>query len=154
MAKHPSVSEDVKKAADGFISPLTERKKLLFACRENACRSQMAAAFAQHFAGDRFDVLSAGSEPVEHINSTAADVMQEKGIDMAFRQTRALDNAVSTFQPQMIITMGCGEACPFLPGVERRDWNLPDPAGRPIELMRTVRDEIARNVKDLVDEQG
>ncbi len=153
MAKHPTVLDDVKKAASDFISPLIGRKKILFACRENACRSQMAAAFTQHLAGERFEVWSAGSDPAAQINPVAVEVMQENGIDMAFRQTRALDDAISTFQPQMIVTMGCGEACPFVPGVERRDWDLPDPSGRSVEFMRTVRDEIARNVKELIDER-
>lgn len=154
MAKHPTVLEDVKKAAGDFVSPLIDRKTILFVCRENACRSQMAAAFARHLAGERFDVLSAGSEPAAQINPIAAKVMEEKGIDMAFRQTRALDEAISTCQPQIIVTMGCGEACPFIPGAERRDWDLPDPAGRSVEFMRTVRDEIARKVRDLIGEQG
>jgi arsenate reductase len=149
MEAYPTVLEDVKKSVAGLLSPLLGRKKILFACRENACRSQMAAAFARFIAGDKIDAACAGSTPVEKINSDMMKVMHEAGIDMAFRKTRSLDAAISESRPDMIITMGCGEACPFVPGAERQDWDLPDPAGKPIDVMREVRDEIENRVKDL-----
>ena len=152
MEKHPTVREDAENAARELLAPLLGRKKILFACRENACRSQMAAAFARHMAGDKLDIASAGSETAAEINPTAVEVMQEKGIDMAFRNTRSLDEAIERLQPQTIITMGCGEQCPFVPGVERRDWDLPDPAGRSIDFMRQVRDEIEKSVQGLISE--
>ncbi|MFH2219938.1 MAG: NAD(P)H-dependent oxidoreductase [Pseudomonadota bacterium] len=151
MEKHPTVREEVKDAAAGLLSPLVRRKKILFACRENACRSQMAAAFARYFAGDKIDVSCAGSTPAEKVNPDMVTVMQEKGIDMAFRGTRSLNDAAAEERPDMIITMGCGEACPFVPGAEIRDWALPDPAGKPIAFMREVRDEIENKVKALMD---
>jgi arsenate reductase len=151
MEAHPTVLEDVKKSVDDLLSPLLGRKKILFACRENACRSQMAAAFAQYLAGDKVEAFCAGSEPAEKINADMVQVMQEKGIDMAFRGTRSLDEAILTSTPDMIITMGCGEECPFVPGAERQDWDLPDPAGKPIEVMRGVRDEIEKRVKKLIN---
>jgi len=149
MEAHPMVLEDVKKAVADLLSPLLGRKKILFACRENACRSQMAAAFARYLGGDKIDASCAGSEPAEKINSDMVAAMQEKGIDMAFRGTRPLDEAISVSTPDMIVTMGCGEACPLVPGAEVQDWDLPDPAGKPLDFIRGVRDEIENRVKDL-----
>jgi arsenate reductase len=150
MEKHPTVHKDVSASVKQLLSPLLDRKKILFACRENACRSQMAAAFAQYFAGDKFEVASAGSEPAQQINPDMTEAMAEKGIDMGFRKTRLLDQAVSEMQPDMIVTMGCGEACPFIPGIERLDWDLADPAGQSMDVMRNVRDEIEKKVKTLL----
>ncbi|MFC1567228.1 NAD(P)H-dependent oxidoreductase [Thermodesulfobacteriota bacterium] len=152
MEKHPSVQQEVKKAVNRLLAPLLGRKKILFACRENACRSQMAAAFAQYLGGDKIEASSAGSEPATEINSDMVAVMQEKGIDMAFRSTRALNEAISETQPDMIVTMGCGEECPLVPGAKMLDWDLPDPAGKPLDFMRNVRDEIEQRVKDLIGE--
>jgi len=151
MKKNSTVHVDVKNSVNKLLSPLLDRKKILFACRENACRSQMAAAFAQHLAGDKFEVVSAGSEPAEKINVDMVKAMAKKGIDMGFRKTRFLDKAASELQPDMIITMGCGEACPFIPGMQRLDWDLPDPAGKSMDVMCNVRDEIEKKVKALVN---
>ena len=150
MKKHPTVHKDVTVSVKELITPLLGRKKVLFACRENACRSQMASAFAQHLAGDKIEAASAGSEPAEKINLDMVKAMAEKGIDMGFRKTQSLDKAASDLQPDIIITMGCGEACPFIPGMQRLDWDLPDPAGKPMDVMRNVRDEIEMKVKALV----
>ncbi len=150
MEKHETVKKDVQDAVAGLLKPYLNRKKILFACRENACRSQMASAFTQYLAGDKFEVSSAGSEPVEKIDPEMMNVMQEIGIDMAFRKTQSLDKAISELQPSIIITMGCEEECPVIPGVKRQDWDLPDPAGKPIEFMRDVRDDIEKRVKELV----
>ena len=151
MEKHPTVHKDVTASVKKLLAPLLGRKKILFACRENACRSQMAAAFAQHIAGDKIEAASAGSEPAEKINLDTIKAMAEKGIDMGFRKTRFLDQAASELQPDMIIIMGCGEACPIIPGMQQLDWDLPDPAGKPIDVMRNVRDEIETRVKALVN---
>lgn len=150
MEKHDTVRTDVQDAVAGLLQPFLGRKKILFACRENACRSQMAAAFTQYFAGDKFETSCAGSEPAEKINPEMMAVMQEKGIDMAFRKPQSLENAISELQPNVIVTMGCEEECPFIPGVQRQDWELPDPAGRPIEFMRDVRDDIEKRVGQLI----
>lgn len=150
LAKHPAVQQEVKEAVNELLSPLLARQKILFACRENACRSQMAAAFAQSLAGEEIEASSAGSEPAAEINPEMAAVMQEKGVDMAYRRTRFLEKAVSASPPDMIVTMGCKEACPLVPGAEMLDWDLPDPAGKPLDFMRQVRDEIEKRVKDLV----
>lgn len=152
MANHPTVLEDVEIAVGKLLKPFLNRKKILFACRENACRSQMASAFAQHFAGDRLEVFNGGSEPAEKINPDMAKVMEETGIDMAYRIPKTIDAAISHSPPEIIITMGCGEQCPYVPGARRQDWDLPDPAAKSIDYMRDIRDEIERRVKDLITE--
>ena len=126
---------------------LAGRRKMLFACRENACRSQMAAAFARLYAGDRLDVTSAGSEPAPQVNPTMVAAMEELGIDIAFLGPQSLETAVARNTPDEIVTMGCGEQCPVLPGVQRQDWDLEDPAGQSMEVMRRVRDQIDERVK-------
>jgi multimeric flavodoxin WrbA len=152
MEKHPTVHEDIKRSVEMLLKPFMGRKKIMFACRENACRSQMAAAFAQHLGGDKIDALSAGTQPAEVVNPTMVKVVQEKGIDMAFRRTRLINDAVSDWQPEIIVTMGCGEECPSIPGAKVIDWDLPDPAEKPPEVMRTVRDEIEKRVVKLISE--
>jgi arsenate reductase len=152
MAALPNHLEDVEKAVNGILAPFRGRKKVLFACRENACRSQMAGAFAQFTAGDKLDVITAGSQPAEQVNPDMVTVMHEKGIDMGFRVPQSLEHAVAQDKPEVIITMGCEEACPLVPGARRLDWQLPDPAGKPLEFMRNVRNEIEKKVQDLIRE--
>ena len=152
MAKHPKVLADIEKAAADLIGPLLNRKKILFACRENACRSQMAGAFAQYLAGDKFEVINGGSQPADQVDPDMVKAMHEKGIDMAYRVPQSIESAISETTPDFIVTMGCGEECPHVPGARILDWDLPDPAGKPPELMRQVRDEIENNVKNLVKE--
>jgi multimeric flavodoxin WrbA/protein-tyrosine-phosphatase len=150
LEKHPTMHEEVRDAVARLLKPFLSRKKILFVCRENACRSQMAAAFTQYLAGDKIEALSSGSEPADEINPDMVKAMQEKGIDMAFRKTRSLNQAISELQPDMIISMGCQEECPLRPGVQIQDWNLPDPAGKSMAFMRNVRDEIENRAKNLV----
>jgi len=152
MENHPTVQNDIKETVERFIRPLMGRKKVLFACRENACRSQISSAFAQKMAGDRLDVFNAGSTPASQVNSMMIDAMGEIGIDMAFRKTTHIDDVLDAVTPDWIITMGCGEECPYIPGVTRQDWDLPDPAGQSMEVMRNVRDEIERRVTKLIGE--
>jgi arsenate reductase len=152
MAGYPTVLEDVAKAVDRTLAPFLGRKKVLFACRENACRSQMAGAFAQFAAGDKFEVLNAGSQPAEQINPDMVAVMQEKGIDMEYRVPQSIAAAISRDKPDYIVTMGCKEECPHVPDARILDWDLPDPAGKPIEFMRDVRDEIEKRVTTFIDE--
>ncbi|MGD8666270.1 MAG: NAD(P)H-dependent oxidoreductase [Desulfobacterales bacterium] len=152
MARHPTVAADVEKAAADLIGPLIGRKKILFACRENACRSQMAGAFAQSLAGDKIEVLTGGSQPAEHVNPDMATAMQEKGLDMAFRTPQHIESVIADNRPEIIVTMGCGEECPFVPGARMLDWDLADPAGKPLDFMRQTRDEIENRVKSLLDE--
>ena len=154
MAKHPKVLADIENAAAELIGPLLDRKKILFACRENACRSQMAGAFAQYLAGDKFEVITGGSKPADQVNPEMAKAMQEKGIDMAYRVPQSIESAISDTTPDFIVTMGCGEECPLVPGAQMLDWDLPDPAGKPPDIMRQVRDDIESNVKNLIKELG
>jgi multimeric flavodoxin WrbA len=142
-----SMPEDVEQLASKITDDLIGRRNVLFACRENACRSQMAAAFARLHASDRLDVECAGSEPAAAINDTMAAVMQEKNIDMAYLAPRSLNDAVEQRPPDEIITMGCAEQCPVIPGARRHDWDLPDPSGQSIDVMRSVRDQIEQQVQ-------
>jgi arsenate reductase len=124
---------------------------VLFVCVHNAGRSQMAAGYLRHLAGDRIEVLSAGSEPGDRINPMAVQAMAEEGIDIAGAQPRVLDPD-DVRASDVVVTMGCGDACPYFPGTRYEDWLLDDPAGRPIEEVRPIRDEIRRRVEELVAE--
>ena len=122
---------------------------VLFVCVHNAGRSQMAAAFLQHLAGDRIEVRSAGSAPGAAINPVAVEAMREVGIDMSQAAPKLLTpEAVEA--SDYVITMGCGDACPFFPGKTYLDWQLDDPAGQGIAAVRPIRDEIRRRVTALV----
>ncbi len=147
MAKHPTYRDEVAEWVAGLLGHYRGRTPVVFACRENACRSQMAAAFAQTLAGDRLDVSCGGSEPAEAVNPKMAQVMAEKGIDMGFRNPKAISDAIEAGPPpEVIVTMGCGEACPAVPGAQVIDWDLPDPAEGDLDLMRRIRDEIESRV--------
>lgn len=150
MENHPTVRNEVKEAVDSLLKPLLGRKKILFACRENACRSQMASAFTQYLAGDKIEVSSGGNNPSEKINPVMVEVMEEKGIDMAFRKPGSIETVLAESQPDITITMGCNVECPFIPGAEKLEWDLPDPSGKPIEFMRNVRDDIEQRVVNLI----
>jgi protein-tyrosine-phosphatase len=124
---------------------------VLFVCVHNAGRSQMAAGFLQHLAGDRIDVLSAGSQPADRVNAVAVEAMAEVGIDITREVPKVLtDSAVR--EADVVVTMGCGDECPYFPGKRYEDWVLDDPAGQGIEMVRGVRDEIRRRVETLVAE--
>jgi len=130
---------------------MTHRPTVLFVCVHNAGRSQMAAGFLQHLAGDRVEVLSAGSQPAESINPVAVEAMAEAGVDITASEPKVLtDDAVR--ESDVVITMGCGDACPFYPGKRYEDWQLDDPAGQGIEAVRPIRDEIRRRVEKLIAE--
>jgi arsenate reductase len=132
-------------------SPTTAKPSVLFVCVHNAGRSQMAAGYLQHLAGNRIDVFSAGSEPADHLNPVAVQAMAEDGIDItAARPTILTTGAVQ--HADVVITMGCGDACPVLPGKRYEDWELDDPAGADIEAVRPIRDEIRRRIQDLIEE--
>ncbi len=122
---------------------------VLFVCVHNAGRSQMAAGFLKHLAAGRVEALSAGSEPAELVNPVAVEAMAEAGIDVSKEKPKLLqDSAVQ--QADVVITMGCGDACPFYPGKRYEDWELEDPAGKPLEQVRPIRDEIERRVEALL----
>ena len=126
-------------------------KTVLFVCVHNAGRSQMAAGFMQTLSGGRVRVLSAGSAPKESINPLAVQVMEEVGIDIANNQPKVLTNE-AVQESDVVITMGCGDACPFYPGKRYEDWVLEDPAGKSIEKVREIRDQIKVKVQSLLSE--
>jgi protein-tyrosine-phosphatase len=111
----------------------------------------MAAGFAQYLAGDRIEALSGGSHPEEVVNPMMIEVMKEKGIDMEFRRPQSLASAIEKTKPERIITMGCAEQCPVVPNAARESWDIPDPAGQDIRVMRAVRDEIEKKVVALIE---
>ena len=122
---------------------------VLFVCVHNAGRSQMAAGYLRQLAGGRIDVFSAGSEPGDRVNPVAVAAMAEEGIDIASEQPKVLtDSAVQL--ADVVITMGCGDTCPFFPGKRYEDWVLDDPAGQAIDAVRPIRDEIRARVEALV----
>ncbi|ONM49876.1 arsenate reductase ArsC [Nocardia donostiensis] len=124
---------------------------VLFVCVHNAGRSQMAAGFLSHLAGDAIEVRSAGSAPAESINPAAVEAMAEVGIDIAAEAPKVLTfDAVES--SDVVITMGCGDTCPVFPGISYRDWDLPDPAGKGVEAVRPIRDEIRSRVEALIAE--
>lgn len=130
---------------------MTAIPTVLFVCVHNAGRSQMAAGYLQHLAGDRIDVLSAGSEPKDQINPVAVAAMAEEGIDIAGNTPKLLTvDAVK--ESDVVITMGCGDACPIFPGKRYEDWQLDDPAGQGPETVRRIRDEIRTRVETLIAE--
>lgn len=126
---------------------------MLFVCVHNAGRSQMAAGYLTHFAADRVDVRSAGSEPADRLNPAAVQAMAEEGIDITAATPRLLlfDDVRES---DVVITMGCGDTCQVFPGKQYEDWDLDDPAGRDIEAVRGIRDDIRQRVLDLLAELG
>jgi len=150
LAGHPTVREEVEQAVEALMAPYVARKKVLFLCRRNDGRSQMAGAFAQHLAGDRLDVATGGSRPAEKLNPDMVSAMAEKKIDLAFRTPQGIEAALANGRPDAIVTMGGGEDCPVVPGALHREWDVPDPTGQPMETMRRVRDEIESRVKQLI----
>jgi protein-tyrosine-phosphatase len=124
---------------------------VLFLCVHNAGRSQMALGWLDHLAGGRAVGRSGGSEPAGEVNPVAVAAMAEVGIDISrAHPTRWTDEVVAA--ADVVVTMGCGDACPFVPGKRYEDWELDDPAGRPLEEVRPIRDEIGRRVRQLLDE--
>ncbi|MQY23625.1 arsenate reductase ArsC [Nocardia macrotermitis] len=126
---------------------------VLFVCVHNAGRSQMAAAFLTHLAAGRVEVRSAGSEPADQVNPTAVAAMAEIGIDISTEIPKVL-TADAVESSDVVITMGCGDTCPFFPGKRYLDWELDDPAGQGIEAVRPIRDEIEHCVRTLLEDMG
>ncbi len=132
---------------------MTEKPSVLFVCVHNAGRSQMAAGWLRHLAGDAVEVRSAGSVPGDQVNPSAVAAMAEAGIDISDQRPKVLTtDAVEA--SDVVITMGCGDACPVFPGKRYLDWQLEDPAGRSVESVRPIRDEIERRIRGLLAELG
>ncbi|WUR58013.1 arsenate reductase ArsC [Micromonospora chokoriensis] len=130
---------------------MTDKPSVLFVCVHNAGRSQMAAGWLRHLAGDTVEVRSAGSAPAETINSAAVQAMREVGIDITNQAPKLLEYATAE-SSDIIVTMGCGDACPVFPGKRYEDWKLDDPAGKGVESVRPIRDEIRSRVEKLLAE--
>ncbi|ABK53566.1 protein tyrosine phosphatase [Acidothermus cellulolyticus 11B] len=122
---------------------------VLFVCIQNAGRSQMAAALFGRLAGEAHHARSAGSRPAERVHPEVVEVMREIGVDLSGRVPRALDHEDAEWA-DVVVTMGCGDACPFLPGKRYIDWDLDDPHGRPLDRVREIRDEVDRRVRELI----
>ncbi|MFF4966832.1 arsenate reductase ArsC [Streptomyces sp. NPDC001037] len=131
--------------------PDTTAPSVLFVCVHNAGRSQMAAAFLTHLAGDRVQVRSAGSAPADSVNRAVVAAMSEAGIDITAEVPKVL-TAEAVQASDVVITMGCGDTCPVFPGKRYLDWQLPDPAGQGVDAVRPIRDDIEQRVRALVDE--
>jgi arsenate reductase (thioredoxin) len=125
------------------------RPAVLFLCVHNAGRSQMAAGWLRHLAGGRVDVYSGGSDPGDRVNPAAVEAMREVGIDIAGEHPKPWTEDVVR-AVDVVVSMGCGDACPVLPGKRYEDWELRDPAGQPLDVVREVRDDIRRRVEGLV----
>ncbi|MFF1540791.1 arsenate reductase ArsC [Microbacterium sp. NPDC058269] len=133
------------------MTDTTTKPSVLFVCVHNAGRSQMAAGFLRDIAGDRIEVRSAGSMPADQINPTAVEAMSELGIDITAEQPKVLTTE-AVQASDVVITMGCGDACPFFPGKRYEDWKLDDPAGQGIDAVRPIRDDIRARIEQLVSE--
>lgn len=132
---------------------MSDKPSVLFVCVHNAGRSQMAAAYLEALGGGKVEVRSAGSAPGNAVNPAAVEAMAEEGIDMSAAQPKILtDEAV--LASDVVITMGCGDACPFYPGKRYLDWELDDPAGKGVESVRPIRDEIKKRILGLLGELG
>jgi arsenate reductase (thioredoxin) len=127
---------------------VADKPTVLFVCVHNAGRSQMAAGYLAHLAGDRVTVLSAGSEPADRINPVAVQVMAEDGIDIAAATPQILTTE-AVEASDVVITMGCGDACPFFPGKRYEDWVVDDPAGKDVDTVRRIRDDIMQRIENL-----
>ena len=128
---------------------MTEKPSVLFACVHNAGRSQMAAGWMRHIAGERVHVFSGGSAPSDRINPAAVEAMREVGIDISEHTPRRWDDE-EVGAADVVVTMGCGDECPYFPGVRYLDWELDDPAGKDVDEVRVVRDDIERRVRSLL----
>jgi arsenate reductase len=130
---------------------MATKPSVLFVCVHNAGRSQMAAGYLTHLAGDSIEVRSAGSAPTDSINSIVVEAMREEGIDLTHQKPKIL--TTDTLRTSdVVITMGCGDVCPVFPGKRHVDWQLPDPAGKDLDVVRPIRDEIRRRIQELITE--
>ncbi|MEV4200432.1 arsenate reductase ArsC [Micromonospora globbae] len=130
---------------------MSDKPSVLFVCVHNAGRSQMAAGWLRHLAGDAVEVRSAGSAPGDQVNPAAVEAMREVGIDIGNQRPKLLEYETAK-SSDVIVTMGCGDACPVFPGRRYEDWKLDDPAGKSVEAVRPIRDEIRDRVQRLVDD--
>jgi arsenate reductase len=143
----------VQPSAEPVGHVVADEPSVLFLCVHNAGRSQMAAGWLRHLAGSAAEVYSGGSDPAVQVNAVAIEAMAEVGIDIADELPKPWTDEIAR-AADVIVTMGCGDACPVYPGKRYEDWELTDPAGQPIEVVRTVRDDIEAQVRDLIAQLG
>jgi multimeric flavodoxin WrbA/protein-tyrosine-phosphatase len=148
MERLTSLRTDIQTAVGALLKPFMGRKKVLFACRDNACLSQMAGAFAQTLAGDKLDVLSAGGQPAEKLNPIMVEAMQEKGIDMGFRQTTSINAVLATEKPDLVILMGSDDTVAAPDDIPSELWNFTEPED--LNAMRHLRDDIEAKVVEFI----
>lgn len=129
-------------------------RRYLFVCVENACRSQMAEAFARLHGGEAVEAFSAGSDPADEVNPTAVDLMRERGVDLAGRRPTSASELPENLTFDAVVSMGCGDRCPSVPARRRLEWDVPDPKTMPTDEFRRVRDEVERRVRELLREEG
>ena len=129
---------------------MPDKPSVLYVCVHNAGRSQMAAAYTRHLSGGAVEVRSAGSEPADQVNPSAVEAMRQEGIDISAAQPKILTTE-AVKDSDVVITMGCGDSCPVFPGKRYEDWELDDPAGKGVESVRPIRDEIRRRVVALLE---
>ena len=132
-----------------MTDPTADKPSVLYVCIHNAGRSQMAAAYTRHLSGGAVDVLSAGSEPADQVNPSAVAAMAEDGIDITAETPKILTTE-AVMESDVVITMGCGDTCPIFPGKRYEDWELDDPAGKGVDSVRPIRDEIKQRVRALI----
>jgi len=150
MEKHPGVEADIEAAVASLVKPFLGRPRILVLGRENACRSQMAGAFLQYQAGDKIEVVCAGTEPAEHIHPIMEKVMQAKGIDMAFRRPKGVQEVLTEKPPALIIDMDAKTDSRIYPGVERQEWKIHPVSDSSLEMMSDVRDKIEKKVGEFI----
>jgi protein-tyrosine-phosphatase/NAD(P)H-dependent FMN reductase len=142
IKNHSPLTADIEQAAKALLRPMLDRRKILFLSKKDACRSQMAAAFAQRAVGDRFDVLTAGVEPAAAIHPDLIEIMAEKGLDVAFRSPAPLEKVLQYQRPDIIIHMGSADERPSLPGIKTIDWDLPLPDTQSSSAIKNMRDSL------------
>ena len=151
IEKHPTAFQEAREEAKKQMAPFLERKKILFVSSENACRSQMAAAFARLHGGDRLEVKSAGSDPSEGVNPAMVEAMEEKGIDMAFLRPQSIENALSNWHPHSVVTIGFNAVCPVESHVPRQEWGFEGSCRQSKDMITELRDDVEEKVKELLE---
>ncbi len=150
LERHPTVRTDVKNAVSELMKPLLRRKRILFVCRDNTALSQMAGAFTQFFAGDRFEVVSAGMAPENRIDPVMETVMREKGVDMAFRTPQSFEQAIEGGIPDRIVTLGSVAVPADISETASENWDLSIPSVKSVDFMRELRDVIEKHVAEMI----
>ncbi len=154
IMQNADIKNDIVQAVETMLSPARHRKKVIFAGKGNACRSPMAGAFAQYIGGDRLDVMTGGTKPLEQIDHNMVQVMAEKGLDVAFHSPKSLTQAMTEHSPDLVITMDNDPAYPPFPKSNSIAWDLPDPSAITMDTLRRLRDRIKKNVEALLEGEG